>query len=51
MELLYSEKDEIFYYFIVIYLVIDMEVKIVEYVNVGYSEGYMLVDEYMFVFF
>lgn len=45
MIFLYNENDNIFYYFMVIYLVVNIEDRIVEYVNVGYFFGYVLVDE------
>ncbi|AMR01510.1 MULTISPECIES: fused response regulator/phosphatase [Bacillus cereus group] len=45
MTLLHNENDNIPYYFTAIYLVVNTEDRIVEYVNAGHPSGYVLVDE------
>ncbi|MEK4028451.1 fused response regulator/phosphatase [Pseudobacillus sp. FSL P4-0506] len=44
MALLHHPKIDYNYYFTGIYLLVDTERKIVEYVNAGHPEGYVLVD-------
>jgi len=45
MTLLQNGKDGNLFYFTAIYLVIDTQLKTVEYVNAGHPSGYALVDE------
>ncbi|MDI7742985.1 fused response regulator/phosphatase [Lysinibacillus fusiformis] len=45
MAQLHNEKETIPYYFTAIYLVIDTEKKIIEYVNAGHPHGYVYLDE------
>jgi len=45
MAQLHKEKESVPYYFTAIYLVIDTEVKTIEYVNAGHPHGYVYLDE------
>ncbi|KGR75719.1 SpoIIE family protein phosphatase [Ureibacillus sinduriensis] len=45
MAQLHNEKESIPYYFTAIYLVIDTEMKTIEYVNAGHPHGYVTIDE------
>lgn len=44
MAQLYDEKESIPYYFTAIYLVIDTDMKTIEYVNAGHPHGFVFID-------
>ncbi len=44
MNLLQNEKENIFFYFTAVYMVVDTKRKMVEYVNAGHPSGYAFVD-------